>query len=149
MLRQAIRQKVLAFVKEQFGMDTAQAQTFLPGCHSSATWKIEKCRQEDECMMFLVNNATEKPPITTKDYDARDPYFYDYFDYGDFTESISTCVNMLEVVEDLVASYQFADDDFEPLDSTLRAYHENGKDTPWKVPLFKLLPEPVFDEIDP
>eukprot|EP00961_Rhodomonas_salina_P109803 1477681-Rhodomonas_salina.1 len=100
-------------------------------------------------MMFLVRNATKKTQSTPKDYDASEPFYYDYFEYGNFTESTSTCVNMLEVVEELVNSYQFTDDDFEPLDSTLRAYHENGKDTPWKVPLFKLLREPVFGEIDP
>eukprot|EP00961_Rhodomonas_salina_P072337 971723-Rhodomonas_salina.1 len=49
-LRQAIRQKVMAFVKERFGMDVANPLTFVPGCHHEATWKITRCREEEECM---------------------------------------------------------------------------------------------------
>jgi hypothetical protein len=149
-LRERIRADVMQFVKCAYGDISKEAMGH--GCYTEAFWKRETCFAEEYlyCAEFLWTNASSEEPVTDRayDFDVRKSEFQKFFDPRGWTTGV-TDVNLVNIVDKIVSSYEFIDTDFDPLiHGELKHSNEKG----WEYPLFKLRREPSltteFDNFD-
>ena len=140
MLQQAIENDVKKWLAENHNIDgTRDPLEMQAGCFTEAHWNISQCRESAVCLEAIVsasldNNAEEGVSLNPNDFER-------FFTFKKFERNV-VWEDLNIIIRKIVESIEFESEDFDAINAPVET------NLPFNaIPFFRMLDEPVFNEV--